>query len=85
MSERRHHYAADSVGRFVGLLLMVLAAAWIAFSVLFGLGLAIAWVSETGLTDELRPWVISVLVFGAVSAAFGYGVFALGRRLRMGR
>ncbi len=79
-----HHYSADSVGRFVGLLLMVLAAAWIAFSVLFGLGLAIAWVSETGLTAELRPWVIGVLVFSAVSAAFGYLVFALGRRLRMG-
>jgi hypothetical protein len=62
---------------------MVLSAAWIAVSVLFGLGLAIAWISETGLTDELQPWVISVLIFGGVSAALGYGVFVLGRRLRV--
>lgn len=82
MSEK-HHYVTDSIGRFVGLILMVLAAAWTAFSILFGLGLAIAWVAETGLTEDLRPWVISVLVLGAVSAAIGTGVFVLGKRLRM--
>lgn len=85
MTVERHHYITDSAGRFVGLVLMVLAAAWIAFSVLFGLGLAIAWISETGLTDELQPWVVSVLLFGAVSAAIGCGAFVLGRRLRMGK
>jgi hypothetical protein len=84
MSEQ-HHYIADNVARIVGLALMVLAVGWMAFSVLFGLGLAIAWISETGLTEELQPWVISVLVVGALSAAVGYGVFFLGRRLRQSR
>lgn len=85
MTEQRHHYNADSTGRFVGLIFMVAATAWVAFSVLFGLGLAIAWISETGLTEELQPWVVSVLVLGATSAAVGCAVFALGRRLRTGK
>jgi hypothetical protein len=78
-------YKGDSIGRFVGLVLMILSAAWMAFSALFGLGLAAAWISETGLTDELQPWVISVLIFGALSAAAGYAVFVVGRWLRLGR
>lgn len=64
----------DSIGRFVGLVLMVLSAVWMAFSVLFGLGLAVAWISETGLTDELQHWVIGALIFGALSAVAGYAV-----------
>lgn len=78
-------YKGDSFGRFAGLVLMILSAAWMAFSALFGLGLAAARISETGLTDELRPWVISVLIVGALSAAVGYAVFVVGRRLRLGR
>jgi hypothetical protein len=84
MSEQ-HHYIADNLVRVLGLALMVLAVGWMAFSVLFGLGLAIAWISESGLTEELQPWIVSVLVVGAVSAAVGYAVFFLGRRLRQSR
>jgi len=80
-----HHYIPDNIVRIIGLALMVLAAGWMVFSVLFGLGLAIAWISETGLTEELQPWVVSVLVVSAVSAAIGYAVFFLGRRLRQSR
>lgn len=78
-------YKGDSVGRFVGLVLMVLSAAWMAFSALFGLGLAAAWISETGLTDELQPWVIGALIFGGLSAVAGYAVFAVGRWMRLSR
>lgn len=78
-------YNGDSIGRFAGLVLMILSVAWMAFSALFGLGLAAAWISETGLTDELRPWVISLLIAGALSVAASYAVFIVGRRLRRGR
>lgn len=81
----QHHYIPDNVARILGLALMVLAAGWMAFSVLFGLGLAIAWISETGLTEDLQPWVVSVVVVSALSAAIGYAAFFVGRRLRQSR
>jgi hypothetical protein len=77
--------SAGSFVRVVGLVLVVASILWMAFSVLFGLGLAIAWISETGLTDELQSWVLSVLVVGALSTAIGYAVFVVGRGLRSGR
>lgn len=72
----------DPVVRIVGLVLMIGAAALMSFSVLMGLGLVLAWIGETGLTDELQPWVTATLFTTAFFVAAGYGVFVLGRRLR---
>jgi hypothetical protein len=80
-----HHYVADNIVRILGLALMVLAAGWMAFSVLFGFGLAIAWISESGWTEELQPWVLSIVAVSVLSAAIGYAVFFVGRRLRQSR
>lgn len=73
---------APHIARVVGLALMVGAVLVMSFSVLFGVGLVMAWIGETGLTDELRPWVIATLATAAFFIAVGYGVFVLGRRLR---
>lgn len=72
----------DPVIRIVGLVLMIGAIALMSFSALMGLGLVLAWIGETGLTDELRPWVIATLLATALFTAAGYGVFIVGRRLR---
>jgi hypothetical protein len=72
----------DPVIRIVGLVLMIGAIALTSFSALMGLGLVLAWIGETGLTDELRPWVIATLLATAFFTAAGYGVFVVGRRLR---
>jgi len=72
----------DPVIRIVGLVLMICAIALMSFSALMGLGLVLAWIGETGLTDELRPWVIATLLATAFFMAAGYGVFVVGRRLR---
>jgi hypothetical protein len=71
-----------NVGRVIGLILMVASVVWIGFNILFTLGLGIAWVSETGLTDELQPWLVALFVTGAISAGLGYVVFFIGRWIR---
>lgn len=70
------------VGRIIGLIVMVGSVAWITFNILFTFGLGIAWVAETGLTDELQPWLVVLFLTGTVSAAFGYAMFFVGRWMR---
>lgn len=79
----KQEHNGDSVTRFVGLVLMILSAAWMALGTLFGLGLAIAWISETGLTEKLQPWLFGVLIVAALSSVVGYCAFVVGRRLRL--
>jgi hypothetical protein len=78
MSEK----VGSSIGRIIGLILMVASVVWIAFNILFTLGLGIAWVAETGLTDELQPWLVVLFLTGTVSAAAGYAMFFVGRWMR---
>jgi hypothetical protein len=68
--------------RVPGLILMIAGAAWIALNVLFTLGIGIAWIGETGLTDELQPWLIALFLTGTISASLGYAAVFLGRWLR---
>lgn len=71
-----------SAKRIAGLIVMIAASAWMGFSVFFAIGVAAAWIEETGLTTELQPWVWIVLFAGAISATLGYGAFRVGRWLR---
>jgi hypothetical protein len=77
MSERPR-----TVMQIIGLIVMVASVVWIAFNILFTFGLGIAWVAETGLTDELQPWLVVLFLTGAVSAAVGYVMFFVGRWMR---
>lgn len=74
--------AGTSPQRIAGLIIMIGASVWIGVSAFFSIGLATAWIEETGLTAALQPRVWSVLFGGATSAAVGYGVLRFGRWLR---
>ena len=51
--------------RVIGLVLMVASVAWIGFIILMTLGIGIAWIGETGWTDELEPWLLMLFLTGS--------------------
>ena len=67
--------------RFVGLVLMVLAGLWIAFSGICAFGVLATVVSESGGSGEMLGSALAVLFISGLSAAGGYAIFVTGRSL----
>lgn len=75
--------APSETRRFIGLILVVIGALWMAASGLctavFGVGLLADGSSDLA---EASSIILLMLVCGGVSALFGLGVYAIGRWLR---
>ena len=73
----------SEIRRFIGLVLLVIGALWMAASGLctavFGVGLL---AEGGGDLAEASSIVLLMLVYGGVSALFGFGLYAIGRWLR---
>jgi hypothetical protein len=75
--------AGNEVGRFIGLVLIVIGVLWMAASGLCSAGFAVALFAEGGGNASDALSVLSVvLLYGGLSALLGFGVFAIGRVLR---
>jgi len=76
--------APNEVGRFIGLILIVIGALWIAASGLCTAVFAVSLFVDGGGTDlaEASSILLLMLVYGGGSALIGLGVFAIGRWLR---
>ena len=70
------------VQRFIGLLLMIVAALWMAFSGLCGVWMIGSMVTDSNYPrEEVLVWSIGVLIISGFSAAAGFAVFIVGRGL----
>lgn len=71
------------IRRFVGLVLIVIGALWMAASglctAIFGVTM---FVSDAGNLAEAFSILLLMLLYGGVSALAGLGIFAIGRWLR---
>lgn len=74
--------SSGSVGRFVGLVLVLVSVLWMAFSGLCAATMIYSLIVETGFTEEVAVWGFGVLFISGISAALGYAVFVVGRGLR---
>jgi hypothetical protein len=78
MSEQQ---SGDSMGRFIGMILMGVAVLWIAFCGLCAFGVLATVFTEAATTSEMLPSLLIVFVIAGLGAAGGYAVFVAGRSL----
>ncbi|MCE9521884.1 MAG: hypothetical protein K8S25_05565 [Alphaproteobacteria bacterium] len=73
--------SGGEVQRFIGLVLAVIGALWLACSGLCAAGMIFSIISDGGLHQELLVWTMFVVIISGISGAMGFGVFVVGRGL----
>ena len=72
----------NEVGRFVGLILIVIGLLWMTATGLCSAAFAISLFAGGGAWREAFSILLTVLLVGGASALVGFGIFAIGRALR---
>lgn len=78
MSEQQ---SGDSIGRFIGLILMGVAVLWIAFCGLCAFGVLTTVFTEAAATGDMMSSLVIVALTAGLGAGGGYAVFIAGRSL----
>jgi hypothetical protein len=73
--------SGDSMGRFIGLILMGVAVLWIAFCGLCAFGVLTTVFTEAAATSDMLSSLLIVFLIAGLGAAGGYAVFVAGRSL----
>ena len=73
--------SGGDVQRFIGLILGVIGALWLAFSGLCAAGMIFSMIADGAANQEILVYALMILVISGISGAAGYGIFIVGRGL----
>ena len=68
--------------RFIGLVLLVIGALWMAASGLCGAAMILSSISTSHSASELGYWILLVVFLSGLFGAIGFSFYVVGRNLR---